>query len=334
MDDESPGRGLRLAFAGAGHWHFLVDARYLELARASGAEIVGLSDDDEAVARARAAEVGCDWTTDLSELVERFRPDLMIALPRPGRAAAQVGQLLEYGLPLFAEKPLGISASEVWSLVERAERGWVTVAFPLRYQPIWPRLERLRADGRLGTIGHVGVRQVAGPPSRYRSYGVPWMLDPRMAGGGPLRNIGIHLADILAHQIGASSSRVIGAVQTRRMHGEPIEDFVAAVLELEDGVIATLETGYTFAPPRPGDMDIRVATTGAYFIQRRAELLVFPAEGQSEVVSMEGRDLYRELFFDALRRFRSGAPPVAAVRECAQANELIDAIYRSLASTL
>jgi predicted dehydrogenase len=326
-EDGAPGRGLRLAFAGVAHWHFSVDARYLELARASGAEIVGLSDDDETLARARAAELGCGWTTDVVELVDRFRPDLVIALPRPDRAPEQVGRLLDRGVPLFAEKPLGLRAADVWPLVERAERGWVTVALPQRYQPIWAKLEQLRESGRLGTLGHVGVRGINGPPWRYRSYQVPWMLDPAVAGGGPLRNIGIHLTDALVQLLGAASLRVVGVARTNRMHGEPIEDFIAALFQAEDGTAATLETGYSFAPPKPGDSETRIAATGAYLIQRREGLTVFPVEGEPEHIPASGQLLYDELFFDALRRFRLGEPPIATVRDCALANELIDRIY-------
>ena len=36
--NEAPGRGLRLAFAGVAHWHFSVDARYLELAKRTQAD--------------------------------------------------------------------------------------------------------------------------------------------------------------------------------------------------------------------------------------------------------------------------------------------------------
>jgi len=327
-DDRAPGRGLRLAFAGASHWHFSVDARYLALARAAEAEIVGLSDDDEVIARTRAAEAGCAWTTDLAELVGRFRPDLVVALPRHDRAPTQVTQLLDLGVPLLAEKPLGRSAADVWPLVERAERGWVTVAFPLRYQAIWARLERLRAEGRLGTVGQIGVRQINGPPWRYRDYGVDWMLDPTIAGGGPLRNIGIHLTDILARLVEPSSLHVVGAARTSRFHDEPIEDLVAAVLRSDEGVVASLETGYSFARPKPGDADIHIGATGAYLVQRRDALLVYPAEGEPETIELDpSHSFYEDLFFDALRRFRRGDPPVATVRDCARANELIDRIY-------
>ena len=328
--DEAPGRGLKLAFAGVSHWHFLVDARYLEQARASGAEIVAVSDDDPDLARRHADELGCGWAADPVELVERFKPDLVVALPRPDRAPEQIGRLLETGVPIFAEKPLGLRATDVWPLAEQAERGgaWVTVAFPQRYRSLWAHLDRLRADGALGTLGHVGVRQINGPPRRYREYGVPWMLDPAIAGGGPLRNIGIHLTDMLSLLLEGRTPRVLAATATRAMHGEPIEDFVAATLRTDDGVIATLEVGYSFARPKPGDLDVHIAGTGAYVLQRRDELLIYPAEGEPVVVTdPPGTDLYREIFFDALRRLRAGKPPMATIRACARANALIDAIY-------
>jgi predicted dehydrogenase len=328
LDRDAPGRGMRVAFAGVAHWHFSVDARYLELAQASGVEIVGLSDDDEALARKRGEELGCGWTTDVDELVTRFKPDFVIALPRPDRAAEQVGRLLNHRVPLFAEKPLGVRASEVWTLVEKAERGWVTVAFPQRYQPIHAAFERLRDAGRLGEIGHIGVRMVNGPPWRYRAYDVPWMLDPAIAGGGPLRNIGIHGADMLTKLVGERGITVIAATMTDRVHGEQIEDFVSALARTDDGIVITLATGYTFSPPKPGDMDIHVGAKGAYLIQRRDQLTVYPAEGQPEVTRQpEGFNLYHSIFFDALWRLRAGAPPIATIRDCARANELVDAIY-------
>ncbi|MCC6178033.1 MAG: Gfo/Idh/MocA family oxidoreductase [Chloroflexi bacterium] len=327
-DDVAPGRGLRLAFAGVAHWHFSVDARYLEQVRAAEAEIVGVSDDDEALAKRRAEELGCGWTADVGDLVTRFKPDLVVALPRPDRAPEQVGRLLDLDVPLFAEKPLGIRASDTWSLVERAERGWVTVAFPQRYLPMWDALERLGGLAGLGELAHVGFRQVNGPPWRYRQYDVPWMLDPAIAGGGPLRNIGIHLADALVRLLGDRGLSVVGASATNRVHGERIEDAIAAILRTDDGVIATLTTGYSFAAPKPGDMDIHLAGKNAYLIQRRDDLQIYPAEGAPERTPVSQiTNLYRTLFFDALRRFRAGAPPAATVRDCARANDLIDAIY-------
>jgi predicted dehydrogenase len=213
--DDAPGRGLRLAFAGAGHWHFNVDARYLALAREAGCHIVGLSDDDESIARARAAEAGCPSTTDLQTLVERFRPDFVVAMPRPDRAPEQIQTLLSLGVPMLAEKPLGLRAEQVWSLVESAERGWVAVAFPNRLLPIWERLDALDS-----TLVHLNFKLVKGSPERYRGFGVPWMLDPSIGGGGPLRNFGIHLADLVSWRLGPRAAQVVGASLTHRRYDQ------------------------------------------------------------------------------------------------------------------
>jgi predicted dehydrogenase len=316
------------------HWHFTVDARYLELARAAEVEIVGLSDDDEALAKRRGEELGCTWTTDVDDLVSRVKPDLVIALPRPDRAPEQVGRLLDRGVPMFAEKPLGVRAADTWPLVERAEQGWVTVAFPQRYLPLLPHYRRLRDAGALGEIAHAGVRQINGPPWRYASYDVPWMLDPAIAGGGPLRNIGIHGVDLLLQMLGDRGLTVRAALKTDRVHGEPIEDFVAALAQTDDGIVVQLSTGYSFAPPKPGDMDIHLGAKGAYLTQRRDGLTIYPAEGAPECIAHPpGMNLYQEIFFDALRRLRAGEPPIATVRDCARANEVIDAIYAAAAAS-
>src|SRR5262249_43613354 len=158
----------------------------------------------------------------------------------------------------FAEKPLGVRAADTWTLVDRAERGWVTVAFSQRYLPLLPAYRRLRDAGELGEIAHAGVRQINGPPWRYVSYDVPWMLDPAIAGGGPLRNIGIRGADLLVQMLGDRGLTVSSAIKTDRVHHEPIEDFVSALAQTDDGIVVSMATGYTFSPPKPGDMDIHL----------------------------------------------------------------------------
>jgi predicted dehydrogenase len=326
--DDRPGRGLRIAIAGAGHWHFEVDARYLALVRASGAQIVGLSDDDEQVARARAEQADCPWTLDHLELVSRFKPDLVLAMPRPDRAASQIAALLETGRPIFAEKPLGLHAGQVWPLVERAADRWVAVAFPNRYLPIFAQLERLRESGRLGTLGHLAGRLIKGSGERYVKFGVPWMLDPAIAGGGPLRNLGIHLADLLNWQLGPGAARVVGATVVRGLRGQAIEDYAAGLLRTDDGVSAVIEAGYSLAPIGGSDVEVRFAATGAFLLQRGLRLEIQPAEGTPDLVEAQPRlGLYGELFFDCLRRLRRDQPPPTTIRDCALANETIDAIY-------
>ena len=327
MTNEAPGRGLRLAIVGAGHWHFNIDANYLALAREAECEIVGLQDDDESIARRRAELVDCPWTTDPMDLVERFKPDVILAMPRPDRAPQQMTALLATKVPLFAEKPLGLRADQVWPLVEPAEQGWVTVAFPNRLLPIWEEVERLRSEDRLGTVAHLNFRLLKGTAERYADFGVPWMLDPAIGGGGPVRNFGVHLADLVQWQLGPRAARVVSACTSHRLHGKAIEDYGVALLRAA-GIVVTMEMSYTLASPTAGDTELRVAAAGATLIQRRTAFELQPAEGEPSTIPNDPlRTGYRALFFDALRRLRRGDPPLVGVRDCALANEIVDAIY-------
>jgi predicted dehydrogenase len=87
---------------GVGHWHFSSESGYLWLARLCGLELVGVCDDQQSIAQPWADEIGCGWTLDVDDLVSRYAPDVVIALPRPDRALEQVGRLLDRGIPLIA----------------------------------------------------------------------------------------------------------------------------------------------------------------------------------------------------------------------------------------
>src|SRR5205814_128171 len=157
---------------------------------------------------------------------------------------------------------------------------------------------------RLGTLAHLGFRLIKGSPERYVGFGVPWMLDPAVSGGGPLRNFGIHVADQLNWQLGPRAARVAGAGLTRRLYGHGIEDFGAAVLRTDDGIVVTLEVGYSHAAIGGSDNELRVAAAGAYLVQRGGRLEVQPPDGEVQVSNPEaGHSFYRDIFFDALRRF-------------------------------
>src|SRR4051812_28517326 len=155
-----PGAGLRVAVAGASHWHLPRHAQHL---REAGATFVAVSDPDPAVAARWAAELGAEPVGD-AEAIARLRPDVVLALGRVVDMARQARILVEAGLPLLAEKPLGLSPDEVAPLADLAEtRGaWVSVGLLQRYDSFLALLDRLAGGGGLGTLGHAHVRILHG----------------------------------------------------------------------------------------------------------------------------------------------------------------------------
>ncbi len=327
-----PGEGLRVAVAGASHWHLPRHAAHL---REAGVTFCGVADRDPAVAARWARELGCPALPDTAAIVETARPDLVLALGRVSDMAAQAAVLLEAGLPLLAEKPLGRSAAEVEPLATlAAARGaWVAVALVQRYDPLWSLLDELRDAGRLGSVTHLHMRIINGPPQRYVAWGAGWMLDPSTAGGGALLNLGIHGIDYFRHLAGRDEPvRVCGAAVSRRVHRLPIEEFGAALLASGSGMVGTIEAGYTYPDSaagmtRSGDNEVRLGAAQAYLVARDAEVSVLTAAGEEARPRLRAGDRYRDWVFDSLARLRRGAPPAADLGDCLAALRLLDRAY-------
>lgn len=319
---------LRIAIAGISHWHA---PRYLEALERHRITLVGVSDHDAALARRHGDELSCPAFADTHDMLATARPDFALVLPRHDRARTEIAAVADRRVAALVEKPMGLDSGDAAAAAAAMERAGVFAAscLPNRYLTFWETIGKLRDDGRLGRPVHASFRIINGPPQRYRDYGVPWMLDPAISGGGALRNLGSHGADA-AFALAGSDLTVRGALIANRAHGLPIEDFAAATVASGDGFEATLEVGYSFAAPEGGDQEWRLAATGAYIVDANGTLTVTTADGEtSSMPSRRAADVYRMMLDDAIERFASGRPPVATLGECARAVRLIDDIYRA-----
>jgi predicted dehydrogenase len=262
-------------------------------------------------------------------MVARTKPDLVMGMGVHCDVPALVEELLETGKPLLLEKPLGRSAPEARPLVERAQRTgrFVAVCFPIRYAPLWQRIEEMRAAGEFGEVSYASFRIINGSPDRYRLDGVTWMLDPALAGGGSLLNIGIHACDAFL-QVAGGPVTVLAARCSNKIHRLRIEDYSVATLRSENGVLGLIESGYSYPALSGGDMEWRVVSEQAYLQFGRETFSLRTLAGRQEIVKPPSTlELYRIMTEDAVRRLRSGEPPAAGLLDCLEAMELVDAIY-------
>lgn len=319
---------LRIAIAGISHWHA---PRYLEALERHRVTLVGVSDHDTAFAKARGRDLSCPGFADTHDMLAATRPDFAVVLPRHDQARAEIEAVADRRVAALIEKPMGLNAGDAAAAAAAMDRAGVFAAscLPNRHLSFWEAIDTLRGEGKLGRPIHASFRIINGPPQRYRDYGVPWMLDPAISGGGPLRNLGSHGADA-AFALAGGDLAVRGALIANRAHGLAIEDFAAATVASADGFEATLEVGYSFAAPEGGDQEWRLAATGAYVVDANGTLTVTTADGAtSSARSRRAADCYRMMLDDAIARFTAGRPPVATLGECARAVALLDAIYRA-----
>lgn len=326
MNGKTP---IRVAAIEVGHWHSLFDAAYLKtLARMPQVQLVGVQDPDAALAGQRAGQIGEPPTfTDYREMLEMTRPDFVLALGRHSAMADIAHFLLDKGYPFLIEKPVGLNAQQVRGVADKAAAQGTFAAVPLfqRLQPFVTHARRMLAEGAFGPVSHFYFRSNRPSSARYVAWGAPWMLDPAVAGGGCLRNVGIHGIDAFLYITG-EDAEVTGVQISSRALGHRVEDYATVLLRTATGILGTIEVGNTF-PGKGADAEWKLAGRNALLSQREGALRCTTAAGTQEIAGQPSEPLPEMAIRDALARWQRGEPPAVGIEDCYRAVRLVDQAY-------
>lgn len=337
---------VRVAAIEVSHWHSIYDPAYLrQLHKMADVEIVGLQDPDERVAAHRAAEVGQPPIfTDYRHMLDETRPDFVLALGRHSTMAETAHHLLDRGLPFLMEKPMGLNAEQVRGIAQKVEKtgGFAAVPMPQRYSAFAREALRMKAEGKLGPLSHVYIRMNRFSSVRYPAWNSPWMLDPTIAGGGCLRNLGMHGFDMFLLLTGENAT-VTATQISNRAEGHAIEDFASVLVRSESGVLGTIEVGYTFprkttegvstASPTDklldgADGEWKIVGRDALIAAKDGVLRIVTRDGETTASSAPAENPSYTVIEEAIGCWRRGAAPPVGAHDCYRSVALIDQAYR------
>jgi predicted dehydrogenase len=229
----------RLGFLGVG---WIGRHRLEAIASADVADITIVADAVEDAAR-RAVEVApqAAVATSLDDLLAGELDGIVIATPSALHAEQAIASL-ERGLAVFCQKPLARTAAETARIVETARRAdrLLGVDLSYRYTAAMRRIRRLMRAGELGRIYALNL-------TFHNAYGPdkPWFYDPRLAGGGCVIDLGIHLIDLALWcmdfpGVADCASRLFA--QGEPLAGRPncVEDYATSQLSFDNGAVAQL----------------------------------------------------------------------------------------------
>ncbi|MDI2099008.1 Gfo/Idh/MocA family protein [Ruicaihuangia caeni] len=280
----------RAVIIGAGHWHF----ELYQPGWSRHHDIAGVVDDDESVARARAAILGARAWTDLGAMLdEAGRIDVAYVLGRHASMPWAAAELVRRGIPFVLEKPGASNLRDLRELSSLARRANVPAAAALvqRFGPL-PALAQ-----EVGEVQHARYSFLAGPPERYIDSGNPWMMQRNESGGGCLALLGVHFADMFlhtqyAHERSHDDVTVRSSV-SNAMHGRRVDDHATALLRTPSGRSATIEVGWTFPAGAPLQRLVSYVLTGS------EATAVIDTEGNLSVISRDGTVAERHVDVEA-----------------------------------
>lgn len=243
---------MRVGVIGAGFMGAIHAQVYRDLPQT---ELVAVTDLDTARARRAAGGDDCAVFTDYREMFARSALDVVSICTKddlhrePALAAAAAG------VHIMLEKPIAATLEDAVVISKAAQEAGVRlgVGYLLRFDPRYALARQALEDGRLGELTHVTAKRSS-----------PHTEGPSRYGGSlPLAlHVTVHDLDLIYWLTGKKVRRVYAQAATKLLGGSGTEDSVFAILTLEDGVVANLESSWALPGTSKTKLDARLALLG------------------------------------------------------------------------
>jgi predicted dehydrogenase len=191
--------------------------------------------------------------------------------------APQAIAALRAGRNVLCEKPMALNYAEANQMVEAAEESGRTLGVAY-YRRMYPKVARARELIASGAIGRPVFAEATShnwfyPTDGYRA----WLIDPALAGAGPLYDIASHRIDLMNYFFG-HPARVSSQLSTL-VHSISVEDNATIMIEFDNGVRGVIDVRWHSRTARD---EFRIRGT-------LGELDLTPLNGPS-LVRPEGRE--------------------------------------------
>ena len=219
-----------------------------------GARLVGVSSRDEGRARRVAELEGCRFTTDPASLFADPEVALVSIATSSGSHASLALAAMAAGKHVLIEKPLAMTSADGRRVIAAAANRGLTlsVVFQRRFEETFSAIAAAVAAGALGRMLLVEASCPYFRPQSY--YDTAAWRGTNADDGGALMNQGIHLVDLMLW-LGGRARRVSAQMATQ-LHQIEAEDLAVAVVNLENGALATLLASTNLAPGFPHALNL------------------------------------------------------------------------------
>ncbi len=145
---------------------------------------------------------------------------------------------LRAGKHVLCEKPMGLTLEECDRMIRAAEHGpgQLMIAYYRRKYPAVVKIKELLDQGAVGQMTKIRteVADSYKPPADVSKF---WRLDPRVAGGGFLWDVGCHRLDLMVHFAGEAAE--VSAFLDTLAFEMPVEDSASVMMRFQNGVQGT-----------------------------------------------------------------------------------------------
>lgn len=201
------------------------------LYKAPGSALQGITKRDPKAAEEFAARHSVPrWYTNPSELINDPEVDAVYVATPPHLHRTFAEEAMRAGKPVLVEKPMATNAADCDAMIacSIATGSSLWVAYYRRGLEKFVAIKRAIEEGAIGEPRSVSL-ELSQNRDRYASDGtaVPWRVDPAIAGGGVIADMGSHMLDLVDWILGPIS--ISSSIVANRAGDYAAEDLVSAV---------------------------------------------------------------------------------------------------------
>ncbi|RZU42121.1 Gfo/Idh/MocA family protein [Edaphobacter modestus] len=236
---------------------------------------------------------------------------------------------LRYGKAVLCEKPVAMNAAQAREMVDASKTTGALygVAQNFRYNH---SLDWVRKQIQAGKIGRP---QIARAEFDYPANHAPrkWIMDPTLACGGPIGDVGVHCIDALRYVLGEEVES-ISTLATKTHPEDQVEATAMLQMQMTGGVLASVgvsaRSPYRTLVEITGSDGVLIAENGLT-VDRPIEMVLRRAGEVVETATADNADAYTRML-DAFADAMQGGEPFAATGEDGVRNMMaLDAAFRS-----
>ena len=165
----------------------------------------------------------------------------VIALPNSMHAEYTV-RAAKAGKHVLCEKPMATSVEDSEKMIKacRSANRKLMIAYRCQYEPTNLRAVQLIRDGKLGKI------QAIESANGFNERKGEWRLDRKLAGGGPLMDVGIYSLNACRYLTGEEPEKLEGysSVIDKDRRFDTVEENLSWTMRFPSGIVASVNTTY------------------------------------------------------------------------------------------
>ncbi|KAB8139239.1 Gfo/Idh/MocA family oxidoreductase [Gracilibacillus oryzae] len=315
---------MKIAIISFAHMHALSYAS--ALVNNPETELAGIWDEDQQRGHKMAEQFGSTYYADLDQLLQSDI-DAVIVCSENVNHKKHVLKAASYQKHILCEKPIATEINDAIEMINACNEHDVIlqVAYPVRFAPSIQKVNEIIKAGKIGEIIAVNATNHGQMPGG-------WFIERELSGGGSATDHIVHIMDLLRWMLEDEVRNVYAEFDTR-FYDIQVEDCGQVLLELESGVIVSIDPSWSRPQTYPtwGDVTMEVVgTEGTLSVDAFKQHNLFYNDKDGKVQQQPwSEDMDEGLVNDFIACVKEGRKPFITGEDGLRTLEVVKAAYQS-----